>query len=186
MLELKFDIYYRAASHLTGFLCLSWSLPPITEQQVSPHRFPMEYWLENHWPDQAFFEHSPHTNSISNSAIFCNNYISLLKVQWFKGSSISSNMEHEIHNACIQQQTGKEMQHMQTQIKTLEIRRCTAATCGCYVGEGTQMICGVWTEKLRHGHLRPIGIWIAPFPWNQKTWGSIRHSPPGSYTNWTL
>jgi len=27
---------------------------------------------------QAFFKHSPHTNSISNSAILCNNYISLL------------------------------------------------------------------------------------------------------------
>jgi len=27
---------------------------------------------------QAFFKHSPHTNSISNSAILRNNYISLL------------------------------------------------------------------------------------------------------------
>jgi len=35
------------------------------EQQVSPHRLPMQYWLKNHWPDQAFFKHSPHTNSIS-------------------------------------------------------------------------------------------------------------------------
>ena len=57
---------------------LSWSLPSVIEQQVSPHRFPMQYWLKNHWPDQAFFEHSPHTNSISNSAILRNNYISLL------------------------------------------------------------------------------------------------------------
>jgi len=28
--------------------CLSWSLPSITEQQVSPHRLPMQYWLKNH------------------------------------------------------------------------------------------------------------------------------------------
>ena len=36
--------------------------------------------LKNHWPDQAFFKHSLHTNSycISNSAILHNNYISLL------------------------------------------------------------------------------------------------------------
>ena len=50
----------------------------ITEQQVSPHRLPMQYWLKNHWPDQAFFKHSPHTNSISISAILHTNYISLL------------------------------------------------------------------------------------------------------------
>jgi len=54
MLELKFAIYYRAAS-------LS-------------HRLPMQYWLKN----QAFFKHFPHTNSISNSPILRNNYISLL------------------------------------------------------------------------------------------------------------
>ena len=40
MLELKFAIYYRAA--------------------VSLHRLPMQYWLKN----QAFFKHSPPTNSI--------------------------------------------------------------------------------------------------------------------------
>ena len=63
---------------LAADACLSWSLPAITEKQVSPHRLPMQYWLKNHWPDQAFFKHSPHTNSISNSAILRNNYISLL------------------------------------------------------------------------------------------------------------
>jgi len=47
MLELKFAIYYRAAS--------------------LPSRLPMQYWLKI---SQAFFKHSPHTNSISNSAIF--------------------------------------------------------------------------------------------------------------------
>ena len=52
--------------------------PSITEQQVSPHRLPMQYWLKNHWPDQAFFKHSPHTNSTSNSAILHNNSTSLL------------------------------------------------------------------------------------------------------------
>ena len=36
------------------------------------------YYREASLPDQAFFKRSPHTNSISNSAILCNNYISLL------------------------------------------------------------------------------------------------------------
>jgi len=46
----------------------------ITEQQVSPNKLPMQYWLKNH----AFFKHSVYTNSIQNSAILRNNYISLL------------------------------------------------------------------------------------------------------------
>ena len=58
MLELKFAIYYRAAS-----------LP----SQVSYAVLAEE--------SQAFFKHSPLTNSIPNSAILSNNYISLLKVQ---------------------------------------------------------------------------------------------------------
>ena len=33
---------------LAADACLSWSLPSITEQQVSLHRLPMQYWLENH------------------------------------------------------------------------------------------------------------------------------------------
>ena len=53
-------------------------LPSITEQQVSFHRLHKQYWLKNHWPDQAFFKHSPHANSISNSAVLHKNYISLL------------------------------------------------------------------------------------------------------------
>jgi len=56
MLELKFAILYRAAG-----------LP----SQAS-------YALLSEESDQAFFKHSPHTNYISNSAILCNNYISLL------------------------------------------------------------------------------------------------------------
>ena len=81
--------------------CLSWSLPSITEQQVSPHRLPMQYWLKNHRPDRAFFKHSLHTNSICNSAILCNNYISLLsdlcacvhvKKKWRRKGSHSSSM----------------------------------------------------------------------------------------------
>ena len=51
MLELKFAIYYRAAS-----------LPSQASYAVS----------------QAFFKHSPYTNSICNSAFLCNNYISVL------------------------------------------------------------------------------------------------------------
>ena len=56
MLELKFAIYYRAAS-----------LPSQASYAVLAEE------------SQAFFKHSPHTNSISNSAILRNNYyISLL------------------------------------------------------------------------------------------------------------
>ena len=55
MLELKFAIYYRAAS-----------LPSQASYAVLAEE------------SQAFFKHSPHTNSISNSAILRDNYISLL------------------------------------------------------------------------------------------------------------
>ena len=55
MLELKFAIYYGAAS-----------LPSQASYVVLAEE------------SQAFFKHSPHTNSISNSAILHNNYISLL------------------------------------------------------------------------------------------------------------
>ena len=58
MLELKFVIYYRAAC------------PP---SQASYAVLGGE--------SQAFFKHSPLTNSIPNSAILRNNNISLLKVQ---------------------------------------------------------------------------------------------------------
>ena len=77
MLELKFAIYYRAAS-----------LPP----QASYAVLAVE--------SQAFFKHFPHTNSISNSANMRNNYISLqsylcacvhVKKKWrHKGSHSSS------------------------------------------------------------------------------------------------
>ena len=77
MLELKFAIYHRAAS--------------------LHHRLPMQYFTEE---SLAFFKHSLHTNSISNSAILHNNYISLLsdlcacvhvKKKWrHKGSHSSS------------------------------------------------------------------------------------------------
>ena len=86
---------------LAADACLSWSLPSITEQQVSPHRLPMQYWLKNHWPDQAVFKHSLHINSISNSAILRNNYISLLsdlctcihwKKKWHRKGSHSSSV----------------------------------------------------------------------------------------------
>ena len=58
---------------LAADACLSWSLPSVTEKQVSPHRLPMQYWRIT-----GFFKHSPYTNSISNSAILLNNYIWLL------------------------------------------------------------------------------------------------------------
>jgi len=77
MLELKFAIYYRAAS-----------LPSQASYAVLAEE------------SQAFVKHSPHTHSISNSAILHNNYISLLsdlcacvhvKKKWcHKGSHSSS------------------------------------------------------------------------------------------------
>ena len=59
----------------------------------------MQYCLKNHWPDQAFFKHFRHTNSISSSAILRNNYLLLsdlcacvhVKKKWrLKGSHSSS------------------------------------------------------------------------------------------------
>ena len=82
---------------LAADACLSWSLPSITEQQVSPHRLPMQYWLKNHW----LSSNTLHTNSISNSAILHNNYISLLsdlcacvhvKKKWRRKGSHSSSV----------------------------------------------------------------------------------------------
>ena len=55
MLELKFAVYYKAAS-----------LPSQASYVVLAEE------------SQVFFKHSPHTKSISNSAILSNNYISLL------------------------------------------------------------------------------------------------------------
>ena len=57
MLELKYVIYYRAAS-----------LPSQASYAVLAEE------------SQAFLKHSPHTNSISTSAILCNNYISFLMI----------------------------------------------------------------------------------------------------------
>ena len=54
---------------LAADACLSWSLPSITEQQVSPHRLPMQYGLKNR-------SNTPCTPT--SSAILCNNYNSLL------------------------------------------------------------------------------------------------------------
>jgi len=57
MLDLKFAIYYRAAS-----------LPPQASYAVLA--------------EESHFKHSPHTNSISNSAILRNNYIHFV-AKWF-------------------------------------------------------------------------------------------------------
>ena len=101
--------------HVTFFLaadtCLNWSLPSITEQQVCPHRLPMQYWYS---PDQAFFKHSLHTYCISNSAILRNNYISLLsdlcacvhmKKKWHRKGSYSSSVSGS--NRLVRLQTWK-------------------------------------------------------------------------------
>jgi len=88
MLELKFAIYYRAAS-----------LPSHTSYAVLAEE------------SQAFFKHSPHTNSISNSAILRNNHISLLsdlcacvhvKKKWCRKGSHSSSVSSSNRLAWLQ------------------------------------------------------------------------------------
>ena len=88
MLELKFAIYYRAAS------------------------FPSQaFYKVLAEESQAFFKHSPHTNSISNSAILRNNYISLLsdlcacihmKKKWRRNGSHRSSVSGSNHLAWLQ------------------------------------------------------------------------------------
>ena len=91
MLELKFAIYYRAAS-----LPSQASYTGLAEES------------------QAFFKHSPHNNSISNSAILSNNYISLLsdlcacvhvKKKWRRKGSHSSTVNGS--NRLVRLQTWK-------------------------------------------------------------------------------
>ena len=93
-----FNVFYSCSCHfffLAADACLSWSLPSITEQQVSPSYAVLAE------ESQAFFKHSPHTNSISNSATLRNNYISLLsdlcacvhmKKKWRRKGSHSSSV----------------------------------------------------------------------------------------------
>ena len=59
-----FFLFLFMSLFLVADACLSWSLPSFTEQQVSPHRLPMQYWLKNRW----LSSNTLHTNSISNSA----------------------------------------------------------------------------------------------------------------------
>jgi len=56
-----FNAFYSCSCHLflAADACLSWSLPSITEQQVFPHRLPMQYWHE----ESLGFKDSPHTNN---------------------------------------------------------------------------------------------------------------------------
>ena len=61
------DMKYQTCLAADAFL--SCSLPSITEQQVSPHRLPMQYWLKNH----RLSSNIPRTPTILR-----NNYISLL------------------------------------------------------------------------------------------------------------
>ena len=95
-----FNVFY-SSFFLAADTCLSWSLPSITEQQVCPHRLPMQCWLKNNSTDQALFKHCQHTNCIPNSAILRNNYISLLsdlcacvhvKIKWHRKGSHSSSL----------------------------------------------------------------------------------------------
>jgi len=72
-----FNIFYTCSCHfLAADASLRWSLPSIMEQQVSPHRLPMQYWLKNHRLSSNT-TCTPKT-SISNSTILHNNHIWLL------------------------------------------------------------------------------------------------------------
>ena len=63
---------------LAADACLSWSLPSIAEQQVSPHRLPMQYWLKNHW----LSSNTPHIPTVFLIQQSCVSYISLLSDLW--------------------------------------------------------------------------------------------------------
>ena len=103
---LMFFIIVYVTFSLAADACLSWSLPSITEQQVCPHRLPMQYCLKNNSPDQALFKHSQHANCTSDSTIMRNSYNSLLsdlcacvhvKKKWHHKGSHSSSVSGSNH-----------------------------------------------------------------------------------------
>jgi len=66
---------------LAADACLSWSCHLSHSSKSSPTGFLstcMQYWLKNHWPDQALFKPSLHTQLYSDSAMLHYNYILLL------------------------------------------------------------------------------------------------------------
>ena len=90
--------FFSCSCHffLAADACLSWSLPSFYHRAAS---LPSYAVLAEE--SQAFFKHSPHTNSISNSAILRNIYISLLsdlyacvhvKKKWRRKGSHSSSV----------------------------------------------------------------------------------------------
>ena len=97
-----FNFFYSCSCHffLAADACLSWSLPSITEQQVFPHRHPMQYWLKNH----RLSSNSPSTPTvflIQQSYVIITYYISLLsdlcacvhtKKKWRRKGSHSSSV----------------------------------------------------------------------------------------------
>jgi len=89
-----------------------WSLPSITEQQVSPHWLPMQYWLINHWLSSNSTPRTPKVFLIQQ--FLRNNYISLLsdlcacvhvKKKWCHNRSHSSSVSGS--NRLVQLQTWK-------------------------------------------------------------------------------
>ena len=71
-----FNFYFYSCSchfFLAADACLSWSLPYITEQQVSPHRLPMQYWLKNH----RLSSNTPRTPTVFKES--CNYELARLK-----------------------------------------------------------------------------------------------------------
>jgi len=64
-ISLHFFILVHMSLFFAADAWLCWSLPSITEQQVCPHRLPMQYWLKGHSPDQALFKPStPSTSTV--------------------------------------------------------------------------------------------------------------------------
>jgi len=95
---LNFALPILSPFFLAADACLHWSLPSIYRTASLPTQASYAVLAEE---SLAFFKHSPHTNSISNSAVLHNNYISLLsdlcacihvKKKWRRKGSHSSSV----------------------------------------------------------------------------------------------
>ena len=121
MLELKFAINYRAAS-----------LPSQASYAILAEE------------SQAFFKHSPHTNSISNSAFLHTNYISLLsdlcacvhaKKKWRRKGSHSSSVSGS--NRLVWLQTWK---------KTDGLVHCSVKNAAVLCENHRERVAQIWTS----------------------------------------
>ena len=134
MLELKFAIYYRAAS-----LSSQASYAVLAEES------------------QAFFKHSPHTNSISNSAILHNIYISLLsdlcacvhvKKKWRRKGNHSSSVSGL--NRLVWLQTWK---------KTDGLVHCSVKNAAVLCENHRESVMQIWTSPSEEEEKYILAVW---------------------------